>query len=178
MEPKMTMSMVLIAHDDSILVAELSQILREGGVERVLTARNKHQVVSAVREHGHEIDLIVHDVLMDEMDGFQLLPLLKRSFFEGRLLFTSVDGSLAIMASIVASENGVDVIGVIPAQQRLIRHADIWRVPVGFRINRHRFDPQFLTGPDYSECDFTPVGYQNSLEHAFRLLYLDLCIAG
>ena len=115
MEPKMTMSMVLIAHDDSILVAELSQILREGGVERVLTARNKHQVVSAVREHGHEIDLIVHDVLMDEMDGFQLLPLLKRSFFEGRLLFTSVDGSLAIMASIVASENGVDVIGVIPA---------------------------------------------------------------
>lgn len=111
----MTMSMVLIAHDDPILVAELSQILCEGGVERVLTARNKHQVVSAVREHGHEIDLIVHDVLMDEMDGFQLLPLLKRSFFEGRLLFTSVDGSLAIMASIVASENGVDVIGVIPA---------------------------------------------------------------
>ena len=115
MDPKMTLSTVLIAHDDPLLVAELSQILRDGGVGRVLIAGNKHEVVAAVREHGHEIDLIVHDVLMDEMDGFQLLPLLKRSFFEGRLLFTSVDGSLAIMASIVAAENGVNVIGVIPA---------------------------------------------------------------
>jgi hypothetical protein len=43
---------------------------------------------------------------------------------------------------------------------------------VGLGINRHGFDPQFLTGPNYPQCYFASIGYENLIKHAYPLMPL------
>ena len=63
--------------DDEESVRSLFQVALEGAGYRVLTAENGKQ---GLRLLGHqEVDLIFVDIFMPEMDGLELIPLLRKT---------------------------------------------------------------------------------------------------
>jgi len=71
------MKTILIVDDEPAVLFALSEALteRRRGI-RVVTAANGHEAVEALAEGG--IDLVVTDLRMPEMDGFELLAHLRR----------------------------------------------------------------------------------------------------
>ena len=65
---------ILVVDDDPALLQTMSIVLREQGYD-VVTAENGQQMLESVE--AAEPDLILLDVLMPQMDGFQLLERLK-----------------------------------------------------------------------------------------------------
>jgi len=43
--------------------------------------------------------------------------------------------------------------------------AHVQRVSIRFGVNRHGADTEFLTGSDYSNCNFAPIYYQDLFKH-------------
>ena len=66
----------ILCIDDEESVRRLFQVALEGAGYRVLTAENGKQ---GLRLLGHqEVDLIFVDIFMPEMDGLELIPLLRK----------------------------------------------------------------------------------------------------
>jgi DNA-binding NtrC family response regulator len=70
------MATILLIDDDEQL-RRLSQVALEGARYRVLTAENgKHGLRLLERQ---EVDVILVDILMPDMDGLDLIPLLRKT---------------------------------------------------------------------------------------------------
>jgi CheY-like chemotaxis protein/predicted regulator of Ras-like GTPase activity (Roadblock/LC7/MglB family) len=71
------MKTILVVDDEPAVLFALSEALaeRRRGI-RVVTAANGHEAVEALAEGG--VDLVVTDLRMPEMDGFELLAYLRR----------------------------------------------------------------------------------------------------
>jgi len=52
-----------------------------------------------------------------------------------------------------------------PYTNMFIGIAHMQGVGIRFRINGHGFNAEFLTGPDYSNSNLSPIGYQNFFKH-------------
>jgi two-component system, cell cycle sensor histidine kinase and response regulator CckA len=61
-------STVLVVDDDPLVCTLMQRILEDGGYH-VLTAHNGGDALDALLRHGHEIRLLVTDVLMPGMSG-------------------------------------------------------------------------------------------------------------
>jgi PAS domain S-box-containing protein len=74
---------VLIVDDQDANVALLEQLLREAGYTRVASTMNPQEVCSLHRKHRY--DLILLDLQMPVMDGFQVMEGLKTNDADGYL---------------------------------------------------------------------------------------------
>lgn len=63
---------VLIAEDEEDLREMYSMALLSGGFE-VIEAKNGQEAIDALSKMGAEIDIILMDIVMPEMDGFEAL---------------------------------------------------------------------------------------------------------
>jgi CheY-like chemotaxis protein len=72
---------ILIVDDQQSNVLLLEEILREAGYTRVSSTMDPHAVAALHREHGY--DLILLDLKMPGMDGFQVMENLKAIEAEG-----------------------------------------------------------------------------------------------
>jgi two-component system cell cycle sensor histidine kinase/response regulator CckA len=63
---------VLVVEDDDDVRETLELILKSGGYE-VLTAADGLDAMAILRGHEHEVGLILLDVIMPNMDGWQFL---------------------------------------------------------------------------------------------------------
>ena len=67
---------ILIVDDEYINVAILGEILRKD--YSILSASNGMEALEIVRKNWKDISLILLDIVMPEMDGFQVLEELKK----------------------------------------------------------------------------------------------------
>lgn len=68
--------LILVVDDDPVLLAAHSLFVRSFGYE-VVTAENGQQALDLVRSHTDTLDLILSDVMMPVLDGYELCRVLK-----------------------------------------------------------------------------------------------------
>ena len=67
---------VLVADDDPRNVFALTSILEEKGI-RIITATNGRECITQLKNHK-EIGIVLMDVMMPEMDGFEAIGLIRK----------------------------------------------------------------------------------------------------
>lgn len=65
---------VLIVDDEPFALSILSKLLQTLGVleDHIVTADSGKAALEALEEHPHKIDLVISDIEMEELDGFEL----------------------------------------------------------------------------------------------------------
>lgn len=86
-ESKPTIS-ILVADDNPELRKMLSEMLRQEGYE-VLTARDGNNALNIARKHEGKIDLLITDVMMPKVDGFDLREKILRERSDLKILVMS-----------------------------------------------------------------------------------------
>ena len=74
---------ILIVDDQEVNVSLLAQTLSQAGYTRVASTMNPHEVCALHRKHRY--DLILLDLQMPDMDGFQVMEGLKTNAADGYL---------------------------------------------------------------------------------------------
>lgn len=79
---------IMVVEDDTSVCELAVQVLRNRGY-RVLTASNGEEALLAAQEFQHEIHLLLVDIVMPRMGGYELAQRFKVLFPETKVLFTS-----------------------------------------------------------------------------------------
>jgi two-component system cell cycle sensor histidine kinase/response regulator CckA len=79
---------ILLVEDEEAVRTVAGRILRRAGYT-VLEAKNGIEALRECEERGTEVDLIVTDIVMPEMGGFELAKRIRRARPGARILFTS-----------------------------------------------------------------------------------------
>lgn len=79
---------VLVVEDEVIVRASITRMLRHLGYF-VLEASNGEEALLVMREYPSPIHLVITDVMMPEMDGRQLIAMLRDWYPQMRVLFIS-----------------------------------------------------------------------------------------
>ncbi|OGX43562.1 MAG: hypothetical protein A3G91_01975 [Omnitrophica WOR_2 bacterium RIFCSPLOWO2_12_FULL_50_9] len=66
---------ILIVDDDKIVRLILSETLSQGGFTNIIAATNGVEALAMIKQHNP--DLVITDMMMPEMDGFQLIQEIK-----------------------------------------------------------------------------------------------------
>jgi len=93
-EPRKT---ILVADDEAAILALIRNILEAAGFA-VITAESGDQALAAGQEHGHEIDLLLVDVVLPGLSGPELGARLQQQFPELKVIYTSGYGAGAGIA--------------------------------------------------------------------------------
>lgn len=91
---------ILIVDDEPTVLSFLTGTLARQGY-RVVQAESGAQALRVCRDRGHNIDLVLTDVVMPDLDGRQLVDAIRGLGFDPRTLFMSG------YARVVAEELGV-----------------------------------------------------------------------
>lgn len=75
--------------DDDALLLKMSEIVVSSFGYRVLTAANGRQALDIIERPGQQIDLVVTDLVMPHMDGYQLIRHLRQVAPGIRIVSTS-----------------------------------------------------------------------------------------
>ncbi len=90
---------IFLADDSLFFRMRLSEILTDGGHE-VLAARNGRELIENIVKSEGEIDLLILDLHMPDMDGFEVLEWIERNGYKERfpiLIVTGVYDAMEIM---------------------------------------------------------------------------------
>lgn len=68
---------ILLVDDEQIVVEPIGQLLKKIGYS-VLTATSGEQAVELVKQNGHDIDIVILDMLMPGMNGNEALAYIRR----------------------------------------------------------------------------------------------------
>lgn len=79
---------ILLVEDDRSILKLTKRVLEELGYI-VLSASSPNKAVSLMKEYVGEIDLLITDVIMPEMNGRELSELMKKRFYNIKVLFMS-----------------------------------------------------------------------------------------
>lgn len=90
---------ILYAEDNDMVREVGCQLLEMGGY-RVISANNGHQAVSLFKRHRHEIDLILFDVVMPIMGGYEAFEIIRTYAPDIPALFASGYNEKSVHASI------------------------------------------------------------------------------
>lgn len=103
----------LIVEDHGFQRLMLEQALRSLGAETVRQAGNGAEAVRILREEGTAIDVVISDVKMPEVDGIELIPML-RKFAEGAsLLLASSEQWTLEVGQALAKAHKVPLLAVV-----------------------------------------------------------------
>jgi len=69
---------VLIVDDEPEIIAGMTALLEQQNY-RVLVAKNGSEALTVIQRHGQALDLVVTDIMMPEMDGVELIRVLRRA---------------------------------------------------------------------------------------------------
>jgi two-component system cell cycle sensor histidine kinase/response regulator CckA len=94
---------ILIAEDEALVRAQLARTLERAGY-RVLQAEHGSRAVELFRAHQREIDLVILDVIMPELDGWQVFLRISELEPSVRVLFTTGYSANALPEDSVARE--------------------------------------------------------------------------
>lgn len=80
--------LILFVDDETSICDTISVLLKKSGY-RVLTAENGRVALDQIREHRHDLKLVVTDIVMPVMDGIALIGEIQRDFPDLKIIATS-----------------------------------------------------------------------------------------
>jgi CheY-like chemotaxis protein len=103
----------LIVEDHAFQRTMLEQMVRGLGAEQVRSVANGKEAMQLLRGGGERYDIVITDLMMPEVDGIELIPMLKKAARPVALVLASVDQASLEMAALIARGQGLRVLGTI-----------------------------------------------------------------
>jgi CheY-like chemotaxis protein len=103
----------LIVEDHAFQRTMLEQMVRGLGAQQVRSVANGKEALQLLRGGAERYDIVITDLMMPEVDGIELIPLLKKAARPVALVLASVDQASLEMAALIARGQGVRVLGTI-----------------------------------------------------------------
>lgn len=106
---------VLLVDDDSFQLELISEILRGLGVTNITQASSGAQALQSMSNKQQSFNLLVMDLHMPGMDGFQFMESVARDGFNGALIIVSGQSADVMRAaSLVAQLRRFTLLGSVP----------------------------------------------------------------
>jgi CheY-like chemotaxis protein len=103
----------LIVEDHAFQRTMLEQMVRAVGAGQVRSVANGKEAIKLLRAGDARYDVVITDLMMPEVDGIELIPMLKKAARPVALVLASVDHASLEMAAAIARGQGVRVLGTI-----------------------------------------------------------------
>src|SRR4051812_3912682 len=104
---------ILVVEDHQFQREMVVHALRSLGAGSVLSATNGAEAIRALRTPGAEIDLVITDVMMPEVDGIELIPMLHKASDRVALILSSSQPWALQISMTIAESHGIAVLGGI-----------------------------------------------------------------
>ena len=132
------MSKILIIEDDSEIIETLSELLTLEGYDVISANSGKEGIKSAIRYHP---DLIICDIMMPEMDGYEVIKTLQHNQSTFNIPFLFMTAKTAKSDYRLGMELGADDYITKPYEDNDILHAIEARLKKKKEIDNY-FDKQ------------------------------------
>jgi CheY-like chemotaxis protein len=103
----------LVVEDHAFQRTLLEQMLRTLGAAQVASVGNGKEAMKLLRAGDARFDIVITDLMMPEVDGIELIPMLKNAAHPVALVLASVDQASLEMAAVIARGQGLRVLGTI-----------------------------------------------------------------
>lgn len=103
----------LVVEDHDFQRLMLEQTLLGLGAGTVLTARNGAEAMRILRDRDLPVDIVITDLMMPDVDGIELIPMLRQSANAVSIVLSSTNDVVLRAAAEIAKACGVPVLGVI-----------------------------------------------------------------
>lgn len=104
---------VLVVEDHDFQRNMLEQALRTLGAVRITGVANGKAAIRRLRAGDIRFDIVITDLRMPEVDGIELIPLLRQTAPGVAVVLASVDSASLEMAAVIARAHRVPVLGAI-----------------------------------------------------------------
>ncbi len=105
---------VLIVDDDEFQVDFVSDLLTDLGVKKIIAANGGKQGLAAFDSASVKPDLLLCDIQMPDIDGFEFMSAMRDREFKGGVILMSCQGSRVLhSASLVAQRSRQNFLGNI-----------------------------------------------------------------
>ncbi len=91
----------------------LQQALLALGAETIHTARNGVDAMRILRDRSTPVDIVITDLMMPDVDGIELIPMLRQSTNAVSVVLSSTNDVALRAAAEIAKGCGVPVLGVV-----------------------------------------------------------------
>src|SRR3954463_7731771 len=89
MQERLSTVRILVVEDHQFQRQMVERALRTLGAGTVLSAANGAEAIRALRTPGTDIDIVITDVMMPEVDGIELIPMLRKASERVALILSS-----------------------------------------------------------------------------------------
>lgn len=103
----------LVVEDHAFQRALLEQMLRTLGAAQVVGVANGKEAMKLLRAGDAHFDIVITDLMMPEVDGIELIPMLRKAAHPVAVVLASVDPASLEMAAVIARGQGVRILGTI-----------------------------------------------------------------
>lgn len=103
----------LVVEDHEFQRTLLEQALRTLGAEKITSVANGKEAIRRLRAGDSRFDIVITDLRMPEVDGIELMPLLRKTAPGVAVVLASVDRASLDMAAVIARGHRVPVLGTI-----------------------------------------------------------------
>lgn len=111
--PPLNTLRILIAEDHDFQRQMLAQALHGLGAVTVHCAANGHEAMRIVRDPDTPVDIVITDLMMPDVDGIELIPMLRESRTAVSIVLSSTNELALQAAEEIARGYGVPVLGVV-----------------------------------------------------------------
>lgn len=101
----------LIVEDHQFQRQMLEQALRLLGAEKIVAAGNGAEAMRVLR--ATPVDVVVTDLMMPDVDGIELIPLLREHARAASVIFFSSDEASLLTAAAIAKAHGLKLLGAV-----------------------------------------------------------------
>lgn len=124
-KPRNTLK-VLVVDDDPFALEVLTMLLRELGIRDITTAADGALALQALEQKKSAYDLMLSDLHMPNMDGFEFIVAATKVGFTGGLVIVSgQDGDILHSAGLVAQLRRIQLLGTV---SKPVKREDLSRI--------------------------------------------------